>query len=203
MQALKDRLPSSGVSEMSEQVLDQVRKSLGCGRIRHALISGNSQPGTTAATVVATASAAAESLVSCTNLLSLPLSAPAAVFRFFGSELGLNLTHCYGQTETCGILTWTFAKDQKDASHDGTNGSLEKNVANESLYPVGAPLPECHFKLSDDGEILVKGPHLFVNYFKVLSLLCSAVWLAMLFSQKRCGFSAPSPSALPLSPSPG
>jgi hypothetical protein len=44
-QSMKDSLPTAGVAGLPSQVIDQVRKQLGCGRVRHALVGGNSQPG--------------------------------------------------------------------------------------------------------------------------------------------------------------
>jgi hypothetical protein len=43
---MRESLPASGVAGLAPRVLDQVRKQLGCGRVRHALVGGNSQPGT-------------------------------------------------------------------------------------------------------------------------------------------------------------
>lgn len=45
-QAMRESLPASGVAGLAPRVLDQVRKQLGCGRVRRALVGGNSQPGT-------------------------------------------------------------------------------------------------------------------------------------------------------------
>lgn len=64
-------------------------------------------------------------------------------FRAFG----LNLKQVFGTTETTGIGT----------QH------RDDDVAFES---VGTPLPGIEVRISDDGELLVGGPNIFMGYFK-------------------------------------
>jgi long-chain acyl-CoA synthetase len=67
------------------------------------------------------------------------------VFLFFRG-LGINLKQVYGQTET-GVTCV-----QRD---------------NEVLLgTVGTPFPNVQMKLSDDGEVLVSGPTVFLGYYK-------------------------------------
>ena len=68
------------------------------------------------------------------------------VFRFFQS-CGLNIKQMYGQTEMGGII----------CTH------LEGDVNYET---VGKVIPGCELKISAVGEILCKGPGMFVGYHK-------------------------------------
>lgn len=68
------------------------------------------------------------------------------VIRFFRS-IGLNLKHAYGLTEGCGV----FQVQPDDEVKPET---------------VGKPLPRTEIKISQDSEILVKSPSLFVGYYK-------------------------------------
>ncbi len=68
------------------------------------------------------------------------------VIRFFRS-MGLNLKHAYGLTEGCGV----FQVQPDDEVKPET---------------VGKPLPRTEIKISEDNEILVKSPSLFVGYYK-------------------------------------
>jgi long-chain acyl-CoA synthetase len=68
------------------------------------------------------------------------------VIRFFRS-IGLNLKHAYGLTEGCGV----FQVQPDDEVKPET---------------VGKPLPRTEIKISEDNEILVKSPSLFVGYYK-------------------------------------
>ena len=67
------------------------------------------------------------------------------VFLFFRA-LGINLKQVYGQTET-GVTCV-----QRDAE--------------VKLGTVGTPFPNVDMKLSDDGEVLVSGPTVFLGYYK-------------------------------------
>ncbi|MBY0472041.1 long-chain fatty acid--CoA ligase [bacterium] len=71
---------------------------------------------------------------------------PAHVSRWF-RRLGLEILEDYGQTETTGVVCMT-----------------QPGV--ESAGTVGRPLPGIEFKLAEDGEILSKGRHIFVGYYK-------------------------------------
>ncbi|WP_438008557.1 long-chain fatty acid--CoA ligase [Sorangium sp. So ce321] len=61
--------------------------------------------------------------------------------------LGLDILEAFGQTESTGIISMT-----------------EPGV--ESAGTVGKPVPGVEFKLADDGELLTRGPHVFMGYFK-------------------------------------
>ena len=68
------------------------------------------------------------------------------LFRFYRS-LGLNLKQLYGQTEASVFIT---------LQPDG-------EVSSDT---VGKPGPETEIKISDSGEVLFKGPGVFLKYFK-------------------------------------
>ncbi|MCX7857075.1 MAG: AMP-binding protein [Deltaproteobacteria bacterium] len=68
------------------------------------------------------------------------------VIRFFRS-VGLNLKHAYGLTEGCGV----FQVQPDDEVKPET---------------VGKPLPRTEIRISEENEILVKSPSLFVGYYK-------------------------------------
>src|SRR5690606_30847685 len=59
--------------------------------------------------------------------------------------LGLNMYEVYGQTENAGLAT----SNRPDQFKLGT---------------VGVPVPETEVRISDAGEILLKGPHVFMGY---------------------------------------
>jgi long-chain acyl-CoA synthetase len=71
---------------------------------------------------------------------------PVHVCRWFRS-IGLEIMEDYGQTETAGILCLT-----------------ERRV--DSAGTVGKPADDTEFKIAEDGEILTKGRHVFVGYYK-------------------------------------
>ncbi|MEZ5397898.1 MAG: long-chain fatty acid--CoA ligase [Bryobacterales bacterium] len=75
-------------------------------------------------------------------------AAPIAreVLEFF-SGLDLVVQEVYGQSEDCGPTTF----NRPGATKFGT---------------VGLPLEGTEVRIADDGEILVKGPHVFAGYFK-------------------------------------
>jgi long-chain acyl-CoA synthetase len=73
-----------------------------------------------------------------------PLS--ATVGRFFAS-LGIVIQEVYGQTECVGICTF----NPPGQPRFGT---------------VGVPVPGIELKIAEDGEILVRGPNVFLGYFK-------------------------------------
>ncbi len=68
------------------------------------------------------------------------------IFNLF-QALGVNIKQLYGQTETAGIAV----------GH--RNGDIK-------LTTVGKPIPEVEIKISDTGEILIKGPTVFAGYYK-------------------------------------
>ncbi|QEL66252.1 long-chain acyl-CoA synthetase [Oryzomicrobium terrae] len=68
------------------------------------------------------------------------------LFRFYRS-IGINLKQFYGQTETCAYVCLQ------------PNGEIK-------LDSVGKPGPFVEVKISDKGEILVKGPMLLKEYYK-------------------------------------
>jgi long-chain acyl-CoA synthetase len=71
---------------------------------------------------------------------------PVHVCRWFRS-IGLEIMEDYGQTETAGVLCLT-----------------ERHV--DSAGTVGKPADDTEFKIAADGEILTKGRHVFVGYYK-------------------------------------
>lgn len=71
---------------------------------------------------------------------------PAHVARWF-RIFNLEIFECYGLTETTGVVSITIP-------------------GVECAGTVGKPLEGCEFKLADDGEILSKGRHVFLGYYK-------------------------------------
>jgi len=71
---------------------------------------------------------------------------PAHVSRWFRA-LGLDILEDYGQTESTGVITMT-----------------EPGV--ESAGTVGKPLPGMDLRIAEDGEILSRGRHVFIGYYK-------------------------------------
>src|SRR6516165_5319212 len=61
--------------------------------------------------------------------------------------LGIDLREFYGQTENCGLATAA----PRDHIRLGT---------------VGITRPDTEVRISPDGEILLKGPHVFMGYYK-------------------------------------
>ena len=61
--------------------------------------------------------------------------------------LGIDMREVYGQTENCGLATAMPADRIK-------------------LGTVGVARPDTEVKLSPQGEILLKGPHIFLGYYK-------------------------------------
>jgi len=68
------------------------------------------------------------------------------VLEFFAG-LDQTIHEVYGQSEDCGPTTFNFP----GRTRFGT---------------VGTPLADTEVKIADDGEILVKGPHVFKGYYK-------------------------------------
>ncbi len=68
------------------------------------------------------------------------------ILHFFGS-LDLNVMEVYGQSEGTGLTT---------ANRAGAN----------KVGTVGQAWPETEVKIAGDGEILLKGPNVFMGYFK-------------------------------------
>ncbi|MBW2615142.1 MAG: AMP-binding protein [Deltaproteobacteria bacterium] len=68
------------------------------------------------------------------------------IFNFF-MALGINIKQVYGQTETSGV----------SVLHPGDKIKLNT---------VGLPIPDVEIKISDQGEILIKGPTVFKGYYK-------------------------------------
>ncbi|MED5407563.1 MAG: long-chain fatty acid--CoA ligase [Pseudomonadota bacterium] len=62
--------------------------------------------------------------------------------------LGLQLLEIYGQTENVGMATVTYPGDVK-------------------LGTVGRPVPYGELKISHDGEILLRGDHVFMGYYNM------------------------------------
>jgi long-chain acyl-CoA synthetase len=70
----------------------------------------------------------------------------ADTFRFFRS-FGINLKQVYGATEACGLVSL----QDSDAADPNT---------------VGRIVPETEVRIGDRGEVEVKGPGVFVGYYK-------------------------------------
>ena len=68
------------------------------------------------------------------------------VFKYF-KALGMDLRQVFGQTECSGIATSHWADDVRPET-------------------VGVPIPNVEVKLSDDGEILVRGENVHLGYYK-------------------------------------
>ncbi len=68
------------------------------------------------------------------------------ILRFFRC-IGVPIKEVYGQTENCGPATAHLGDRLK-------------------LGTVGQAIPGCELRLSEDGEILLRGRHLFQGYFK-------------------------------------
>ncbi len=68
------------------------------------------------------------------------------IFNLF-QALGVNIKQVYGQTETAGIAV----------GH--RNGDIK-------LTTVGVPIPGTEIRISDTGEIHIKGPTVFAGYYK-------------------------------------
>jgi len=75
-------------------------------------------------------------------------AAPIApdLLRFF-HWLGIDMREAYGQTESTGVVA----------------GHYKGNI---KFGTVGKPFPEVQIKIAEDGEILIKGPPVFMGYFK-------------------------------------
>ena len=67
------------------------------------------------------------------------------LLKFYHS-LGLDMRETYGQTECTGPTSVHFEGDTKFGT-------------------VGKPLPGSEIRIAEDGEILVRGPHVFIGYF--------------------------------------
>ena len=68
------------------------------------------------------------------------------VFRFFHT-IGVNLKQLYGQTEVSGI-------------------SVVHRDGDIRFHTVGRPFPQTEIRISDEGEILCRGPAVFQGYFR-------------------------------------
>jgi long-chain acyl-CoA synthetase len=83
------------------------------------------------------------------------------VFLFFRA-LGINLKQVYGQTE-CGVSC--VQRDEQVA-----------------LGTVGTPFPNVELQLSPDGEVIVRGPCVFVGYYKNPEATASTIRDGWLYS---------------------
>ncbi|MBS0547925.1 MAG: AMP-binding protein [Proteobacteria bacterium] len=81
-------------------------------------------------------------------------------YRFFRS-IGINLKQVYGATEASALIA---CQDDKEANPN----------------TVGRPMPSIDVKIDDRGEVMLKGPNVFVGYFKQEEATCEALqdgWL--------------------------
>ena len=83
------------------------------------------------------------------------------VFLFFRA-LGINLKQVYGQTE-CGV-------------------SCVQRDDQVALGTVGAPFPNVELQLSPDGEVIVRGPCVFLGYYKNPEATASTIRDGWLYS---------------------
>jgi long-chain acyl-CoA synthetase len=83
------------------------------------------------------------------------------VFLFFRA-LGINLKQVYGQTE-CGVSC--VQRDEEVA-----------------LGTVGTPFPNVELQLSQDGEVIVRGPCVFLGYYKSPEATASTIREGWLYS---------------------
>ena len=67
------------------------------------------------------------------------------LLKFYHS-LGVDIREVYGQTENCGPTSIHYENDVKFGT-------------------VGKPLPAAQIRIAEDGEILLKGPHIFMGYY--------------------------------------
>jgi len=72
-----------------------------------------------------------------------PIS-PELLKFYYG--LGIDIGEVYGQTENTGPTSIHYENDVKFGT-------------------VGKPLPAAQIRIADDGEILLKGPHIFMGYY--------------------------------------
>ena len=68
------------------------------------------------------------------------------ILEFFYAS-GVPVLEGFGMTETTGVATVSTVEDHKFGT-------------------VGKPLPGVEVKIADDGEVLLKGPHIFQGYYK-------------------------------------
>ena len=71
---------------------------------------------------------------------------PRATLEFFES-LGMPLYELYGQTECTGAATSNTPEQRK-------------------IFSVGRALPRTEVRLEEDGEVLIRGPHVFLGFLK-------------------------------------
>lgn len=67
------------------------------------------------------------------------------LLKFYHS-LGIDVREVYGQTENCGPTSIHYENDVRFGT-------------------VGKPLPGAQIRIAEDGEILLKGPHVFMGYY--------------------------------------
>lgn len=89
---------------------------------------------------------AAVGLGDATTLISGAAPISREILEFFAS-LDLVVQEIYGQSEDCGPTSFNLTGRTKIGS-------------------VGPPFPGVEVRIADDGEIVVKGPNVFLGYFK-------------------------------------
>jgi long-chain acyl-CoA synthetase len=90
------------------------------------------------------------------------------LFRFYRS-IGINLKQFYGQTETC---AYVCLQPDRQIKFDS----------------VGKPAPRVEMKIADNGEILVRGPMLFKEYYKRPEATAESIDAAGFFHTGDAGF---------------
>ena len=80
------------------------------------------------------------------NLISGAAPIAPDVLEFFAS-LDMPIREIYGQSEDCGPTSYNL-------------------IGKTKIGTVGPPLPGLECKIAEDGEILVRGPNVFLGYYK-------------------------------------
>jgi long-chain acyl-CoA synthetase len=144
-EGIRDKLDSA--SGIKAAIIDF---SLKAGRAHHlAVSSGQAGGGWRMALAKKLVFSKVKETLGLTNLkLGVTAAAPISpeILRFLGS-LDIPLIECYGQSEGTGIAS--------------TNAPW-----NNRIGTTGPPFPGVEVKVAEDEEIMVKGPNVFLGYYK-------------------------------------
>jgi long-chain acyl-CoA synthetase len=141
-----------GIEAQGPEKVAQVRQAVALGlKVRRLQAAGEPVPEELRAPFE---QADAELFVNVRNLFGGRLrqavtgAAPIApeILEFFFA-CGVPVLEGYGMTETATVATYSTVEDHK-------------------LGTVGRALPGCEIRIADDGEVLIKGPHIFQGYYK-------------------------------------
>eukprot|EP01087_Luapelamoeba_hula_P018320 TRINITY_DN588_c0_g1_i4.p1 TRINITY_DN588_c0_g1~~TRINITY_DN588_c0_g1_i4.p1 ORF type:complete len:828 (-),score=166.70 TRINITY_DN588_c0_g1_i4:1280-3763(-) len=143
--ALKTILASTAATSLSEELLDQIRKSVGCGRIKRALIGGNSQ--------------------NCpSDMYEFYKSLGVQLIHAYG-QLETTGLCTMNIPSTQALLLSTPSTSSTSATSTPSQQSSAQ-TASTRYDNLGQPLPDCHVTISSEKEILVQGPNVFLGYYK-------------------------------------